>query len=182
MKDGFRCGYILAWAPAWVRWWCGLWIWRCGGSQWGESRRARSWQGGSRTHGKGEWVLMGGFRRGLGWIPTLMVFGCWFFAMDFCFLDFGFQCGLGLARIGWFGLVWRGGGGVVVDIKWFSVVGGVNVAQRRWVVTGKLDGGGGWERVKETELEIEVRNIKILFLYYFNVQYGKIKVRMLDVL
>ena len=90
--------------------------------------------------------------------------------------------GLGLARIGWFGLVWRGGGGVVVDIKWFSVVGGVNVAQRRWVVTGKLDDGGGWERVRETELEIEVRNIKILFLYYFNVHYGKIKVRMLDVL
>ena len=62
----------------------------------------------------------------------------------------------------------------------------MNVAQRRWVVTGKLDGGGGgeWlrERVRETELEIEVRNIKILFLYYFNVQYGKIKVRMLDVL
>ena len=37
--------------------------------------------------------------------------------MDFCFLDFGFQWGLGLARIGWFDLVWRGGGGVVVDIK-----------------------------------------------------------------
>ena len=92
VKDRFWCGYILAWAPAWVRWWCGSWVWRHGGSQ-----RGGSWRGGSQTHGRGEWVLMGGFRRGLGWIPTLMVFGCWFFAMDFCFLDFGFRWGLGLA-------------------------------------------------------------------------------------
>ena len=32
----------------------GLWVWRCGGSQQGGL-----WRGGSRTHGKGEWVLMG---------------------------------------------------------------------------------------------------------------------------
>ena len=65
VKDGFRCGYILAWAPAWVRWWYGSWVWQRGGS-----RRARSWQGGSHTHSWGEWVLMSGFRWGLGWFPS----------------------------------------------------------------------------------------------------------------
>ena len=44
-----------------------------------------------------------------------------FFAMDFCFLDFGFRWGLGLARIGWFDLAWWWCGGGVVAI----VVGGV---------------------------------------------------------
>ena len=86
VKDGFQCGYILAWALAWVRWRCGLWVWRRGGSRragsWGVgSRRVGSWRGGSRTHSRGEWVLMGGFRWGLGWFPSLVFFFFFFFLM-----------------------------------------------------------------------------------------------------
>ena len=33
-------------------------------------QRARLWRGGSRTHSKGEWVLMGVFKWGLGWFPS----------------------------------------------------------------------------------------------------------------
>ena len=69
VKDWFRCGYILAWAPAWVTWQCGSWVWRRGGSQ-----RVRSWRGGSRTHSRGEWVLMGVFKWSLGWFPSLVFF------------------------------------------------------------------------------------------------------------
>ena len=69
VKDGFRCGYILAWAPAWVRWRCGSWVWWRGGS-----RQAGLWRGGSWTHGRGEWVFMGGFRWGLGWFPSSFFF------------------------------------------------------------------------------------------------------------
>ena len=58
VKDGFRCGYILAWALMWVKWWCGSWVWQRGGSRQVGSWRARSRQTGSQTHGRGEWVLM----------------------------------------------------------------------------------------------------------------------------
>ena len=44
VKDGFQCEYILAW----VKWWCGSWVWRHGGSQ-----RHGLWQGGSR-----QWLLV----------------------------------------------------------------------------------------------------------------------------
>ena len=58
-------------------------------------------------------------------------------------------------------------------------------------VIGKLgsSGGGGWLREREYKkqsLDREVRYIFILFLfyclYYFNVLYEKIKVKMLDML
>ena len=37
VKDEFRCGYILSWALAWVRWRCGSWVWQHGGLRWGRS-------------------------------------------------------------------------------------------------------------------------------------------------
>ena len=181
-------GYFLAWAPTWVRWRCGLWLWwpklvrgfsgmDVGYAWQGGSWQARSQRVVSRLHGvdsdkvghrlmievSGFWFwvgfdgVWGGFW--LWWcldfdfLLWIFVFWIWmvgFFAMDFCFLDFGFQWGLGLARIGWFGLVWHGGG-VVVDIKWFLVVGSVNVTQWRWVVIGKLDGGGGGGLLRESK-------------------------------
>ena len=84
VKDRFWCGYILAWAPAWVRWWCGSWVWRHGGS-W----RGGSGWGGSRTHDRGKWVLMGGFRWGLGWFPSPGFFFFFFFTLSSLFDLFG---------------------------------------------------------------------------------------------
>ena len=67
-------GYFLAWAPAWVKWRCGLWR----GRAWQGGSRRGFWWGGSQTHGRGEWVLilvvdvdrawlMGLMEIGLGW-------------------------------------------------------------------------------------------------------------------
>ena len=49
---------------------CGLWVWQRGESRRGGLWRGASRRGGSWTHDRGKWVLMGGFKEGLGWFPS----------------------------------------------------------------------------------------------------------------
>ena len=49
-------------------------MWVMGMATWWVAARWVAWRDGSRTHGRGEWVLMGGFRWGLGWFPSLGFF------------------------------------------------------------------------------------------------------------
>ena len=55
-------------------------MWVMGMATWWVAARWVAWRDGSRTHGRGEWVLMGGFRWGLGWFPSL---GFFFFSSLF---------------------------------------------------------------------------------------------------